>query len=63
MSKVAAYYHIVFCTKAREMTLPREHRDDMYRFMWKEIQKDLSDSRDGLQNTLQAQYLRNKKMQ
>ncbi|MDE6341846.1 MAG: IS200/IS605 family transposase [Muribaculaceae bacterium] len=38
MSKVAAYYHIVFCTKAREMTLPKEVRDDMYRFMWKEIQ-------------------------
>ena len=37
MSKVAAYYHIVFCTKAREMTLPGERREDMYRFMWKEI--------------------------
>ncbi len=38
MSKVAAYYHVVFCTKAREMTLPMESREDMYRFMWKEIQ-------------------------
>lgn len=41
MGIVAAYYHIVFCTKAREMTLPRERREDMYRFMWKEI-KDLN---------------------
>ena len=38
MSKVAAYYHIVFCTKAREMTIPRERRDDMYRFMWRIIE-------------------------
>ena len=37
MSKVAAYYHIVFCTKAREMTIPKDKREDMYRFMWKEI--------------------------
>ena len=41
MSKVAAYYHIVFCTKAREMTIPKDRREDMYRFMWKEI-KDLN---------------------
>lgn len=38
MSKVAAYYHIVFCTKAREMTIPKDRRDDMYRFIWKEVQ-------------------------
>lgn len=37
MSKVAAYYHIVFCTKAREMTIPASMRDDMYRFMWRQI--------------------------
>ena len=39
MSKVTAYYHIVFCTKAREMTIPLELRDDVYRFIWKEITK------------------------
>ncbi len=37
MSKVAAYYHIVFCTKAREMTIPEARKEDMYRFIWKEI--------------------------
>lgn len=37
MSKVAAYYHIVFCTKSREMSIPKDRRDDMYRFIWKEI--------------------------
>lgn len=39
MSKVAAYYHIVFCTKAREMTIPKEKREYMYRFIWKEIKR------------------------
>ena len=37
MSKVAAYYHIVFCTKNREMTLPLQHIEDLYRFIWKII--------------------------
>lgn len=40
MSKVTAYYHIVFCTKYREMTIPLEHKDDLYRFIWKKI-KDM----------------------
>ncbi len=39
MSKVTAYYHIVFCTKGREMTIPSEFKEDVYRFIWKEIQK------------------------
>ena len=39
MSKVTAYYHIVFCTKAREMTIPLANKEDVYRFIWKEIQK------------------------
>lgn len=39
MSKVTALYHIVFCTKRREMTLPEELRDDVYRFIWNEIKK------------------------
>ena len=37
MSKVLSYYHIVFCTKRREKTIPMEFRDDLYRFIWKEI--------------------------
>ena len=37
MSKVTAYYHIVFCTKGREMTLPLTHIEDLYRFIWKQI--------------------------
>ncbi|MBO5269117.1 MAG: IS200/IS605 family transposase [Muribaculaceae bacterium] len=40
MSKVTAYYHIVFCTKRREMTIPLAYKEDLYRFIWKEI-KDL----------------------
>lgn len=34
MSKVAAYYHIVFCTKNRRMTIPLQHKIDLYRFIW-----------------------------
>ena len=34
MSKVSALYHIVFCTKCREMTLREEVRDDLYRYIW-----------------------------
>ena len=37
MSKVAAYYHIVFCTKRRELVLPRAHREDLFRFIWKVV--------------------------
>lgn len=37
MSKTTAYYHVVFCTKAREMTIPLEHCEHLYRFLWKEI--------------------------
>jgi len=35
MSKVTAYYHIVFCTKSREITIPLEHCEHLYRFIWK----------------------------
>ena len=37
MSKVVALYHIVFCTKRREKTLPQELREEVYRFIWSEI--------------------------
>lgn len=37
MSKVSAYFHIVFCTKGRRMSLPLEHCEDLYRFIWKDI--------------------------
>ena len=37
MSKVCALYHIVFCTKQREMTLPEEYLPDVYRFIWSVI--------------------------
>lgn len=37
MSKVIAYYHIVFCTKNREMTIPLQLKEDLYRFIWKII--------------------------
>lgn len=37
MSKVLAYYHIVFCTKERRMTLPLEQCEHLYRFIWKVI--------------------------
>lgn len=35
MSKVLAYYHIVFCTKERRMTLPLDQCEHLYRFLWK----------------------------
>ena len=28
------YYHIVFCTKNRNKTLPLEHSDLLYQYMW-----------------------------
>ena len=37
MSKVLAYYHIVFCTKGRRMTLPLDQCEHLYRFIWKDI--------------------------
>ena len=43
MSKVTAYYHIVFCTKAREMTIPLSYKEDVYRFIWSEIKKHKCD--------------------
>lgn len=44
MSKVSAYYHIVFCTKERKKALPLEYLEDLYRF----INKEVSDSRSTL---------------
>lgn len=37
MSKVQAFYHVVFCTKNREKTVPTSVKEDLYRFIWKEI--------------------------
>ena len=34
MSKVNALYHIVFCTKHRELTIPEALKNDLYRFIW-----------------------------
>jgi len=39
MSKVTAYYHIVFRTKSREMTIPLEHCEHLYRFIWKIVKE------------------------
>lgn len=39
MSKVAAIYHIVFATKRREDTITNQRREDLYRFIWHEIEK------------------------
>ncbi len=38
MSHVSAYYHVVFCTKERRMTIPLQYRKDVYRFIWKELE-------------------------
>lgn len=37
MSKVNALYHIVFCTKRRQMTLPTDNLVDLYKFIWREV--------------------------
>ncbi|MDE6280127.1 MAG: transposase, partial [Paramuribaculum sp.] len=37
MSKVLAYYHIVFCTKERRMTLPLSQCEHLYRYIWREL--------------------------
>ena len=42
MSKVVAYYHIVFCTKRREMTIPLQYKEDVYRFIWKIVSENKS---------------------
>lgn len=42
MSKVSAYYHVVFCTKDRKKTLPLPLLEDLYRFIWKEVIKNNS---------------------
>lgn len=39
MSKVTAIYHIVFATKQRENTIPDLYREDLYRYIWSELQK------------------------
>ena len=39
MSKVKALYHIVFCTKRREMTIPDTLKEEVYRFIWAEVKK------------------------
>ena len=39
MSKTVALYHIVFCTKSRQMTIPNEHKVDLYRFIWSYIHR------------------------
>ncbi len=38
MSKVRAFYHIVFCTKHRQPTIPLDHMEDVYRFIWKQLE-------------------------
>lgn len=37
MSKVKALYHIVFCTKDRQMTIPLAYKEDLYRFIWRKL--------------------------
>jgi REP element-mobilizing transposase RayT len=32
-------YHIVFCTYRRENTLPEEHHEELYRYIWGIIKK------------------------
>ena len=39
MSKVYALYHIVFCTRNRANTIPINHKEDLYRFIWKKLQE------------------------
>ena len=34
MSKVTSLHHIVFCTKHRKMSLPREHLRDVFSLIW-----------------------------
>lgn len=39
MSKVKALFHVVFCTKRREMTIPEAHCRDLYNVIWTEVKK------------------------
>ena len=39
MSKVVALYHIVFCTKYRQMFINNDHREDLYRYIWSLLKK------------------------
>lgn len=43
MSKVTAYYHIVFCTKYREMTINPIYEEDLYRFITHQVKSMRSD--------------------
>lgn len=38
MSKVKALYHIVFCTKCRQMSISSDFSEDLYRFIYHDIQ-------------------------
>lgn len=42
MSKVKALYHVVFCTKHRQHSINPLHKEDLYRFIWKEITENKS---------------------
>lgn len=37
MSRVNALYHIVFATQNRRMTIANDHREDLYRYIWRII--------------------------
>lgn len=39
MSKVSALYHIVFCTKKREMSIPEAYFTDLYTIIWSIVKK------------------------
>jgi putative transposase len=34
MSYTQTYYHIVFSTKNRQPTLLKEHREELFRYLW-----------------------------
>lgn len=40
MSRVNAIYHIVINTHNRQMTIRNDHREDLYRFIWKIIKNN-----------------------
>lgn len=40
MSYVNALYHVVICTKYRRKTINPVYEEDLYRFLWKMIEKD-----------------------
>ena len=39
MSKVAALYHIVFCTKYRQFTIENDLREELFRFIWTKVKE------------------------